>query len=141
MCTGLLTLSPKSVAPVCHVGDPLLVTCTASVEFIKWSILQVNDQGTLEEATTSVQINSRDDNQVVQRAMNSSTFLFTRTSPQLASPLVSILLVDSVSVDLNGTVVNCSDVANPMTSTSTTIYISAANSTVTLSKLSRYISQ
>jgi hypothetical protein len=133
---GTVTLSPMSVAPVCYVGDPLQMACTASVEFIRWSILQVNDQGSLEEATDPVQINSRDDNQVAQRVVNSSTFIFTRTSTQLTSPLVSILSVDLVSIGLNGTVVRCSDIANPMASASITIYIiSAANSTVTLSKL------
>ena len=131
-----MTLSPMIVALVCHIGDPLQLTCTASAEFIRWSILQVNDQGTLEEPTTSVQINSRDDNQVAERVVNSSTFVFTRTSAEGASPLVSILSIDSVSIGLNGTVVNCSDIANPMTSVSTTIYISAANSTVILGKVS-----
>ena len=28
---GVLTLSPMMVVPVCHVGDPLQITCTASV--------------------------------------------------------------------------------------------------------------
>ena len=40
---GQLTLSPMSVAPVCSVGDPLQLTCTASVEAgIKWNIFRVN---------------------------------------------------------------------------------------------------
>ena len=57
----MVTLSPMMVAPVCRVGDPLQLTCTASVEFISWSILQPNEQGTIEEVTNSVQINARDD--------------------------------------------------------------------------------
>jgi hypothetical protein len=121
----MVTLSPMSVAPVCRVGDPLQLTCTASVEFIRWSVLQVNDQGTFEEATTPVQINSRDDNQIARRAVlvNSSTLTFTRTSIQRALPLISTLSIDSVSIDLNGTVVHCSDVSNPTTLASTTIQI------------------
>ena len=121
--TGQLTLSPMSVAPVCRIGDPLQLTCTASVEFIRWSILQVNDQGTLEEPTTPVQINSKDDNQVTERVVNSSIFAFTRSSAQEASPLVSTLSIDSVSIGFNGTIVRCSDVSNPMTSASTTIQL------------------
>ncbi len=133
---GTVTLSPMPLAPVCRVGDPLQLTCAASAEFMRWNILQVNDQGTLEESTTPVQINSRDDNQIAQKVMNSSTFTFTRTSTTRVLPLISMLSIDSVSIGLNGTVVNCSDVANPMISSSTTIYIiSAANSTITLSKL------
>ena len=57
----MVTLSPMMVAPVCRVGDPLQLTCTASVEFISWSILQPNEQGTIEEVTNSVQINARGD--------------------------------------------------------------------------------
>ena len=121
--TGQLTLSPMSVAPVCRVGDPFQLTCTASVQFIKWSILRVNDQGRLEEPTTPVQINSRDDNQVTQRVVNSSIFTFTRTSTQRILPLVSTLSIDSISIGLNGTVVKCSNVSNPMISASTSIQI------------------
>jgi hypothetical protein len=131
---GMVTLSPMSVAPVCYVGDPLELICTASVQFIRWSVFRVNDS---EEIIRSVQFNSRDSNQMPRNIdVNLTTFIFTRTSGQGASPLVSTLSIDSVGIGLNRTVVNCSDVSNPMTSASTTIYvISAANSTITLSKL------
>ena len=125
-----------SVAPVCHVGDPLQLTCTASVQTIRWSIFRIiNDQGTLSEITNSVFIDNSDDNQRKSSEVASFTFIYVRISDQGASPLVSTLSIDSVSIGLNGTVVRCSDVANPMTSASTTIYISAANSTVTLGKV------
>jgi hypothetical protein len=55
--------------------------------------------------------------------VNLTTFTFTRTSGQGASPLISTLSIDSVSIGWNETVVNCSDVANPMTLASTTIQI------------------
>ena len=116
---GMMTLSPMMVAPVCHVGDPLQLTCTASIEYIKWSILQPND----EEITNPVQINSRDTYQMSQREVNFATLTFTRSSAQGESPLISILSIDSVSIGLNGTVVQCSGVTNPMTSASTTIQI------------------
>ena len=121
--TGMLTLSPMMVAPVCRVGDPLQLTCTAPVEFLRWSILRVNEQGTLERITNDVKVNSRDDSQMVQTRVNSTTITFTRTSAQGASPLTSTLSVDSISTDLNGKVVCCIDVANPMISASTTIQI------------------
>ena len=119
----MLTLSPMMVAPVCHVGNPFQLTCTASVEFIRWSILQPNEQEVLVEATHSVQINSRDANQMSQRAIDSATFTFMRTSAQGASPLISTLSIDSVNISLNGIVLRCTDVTNPMTSASTTIQI------------------
>ena len=46
-----------------------------------------------------------------------------RTSAQGESPLISTLSIDSVSIDLNGTVVNCMNVANSMMSASTAIYV------------------
>ena len=41
----MVTLSPMTVAPVCHVGDTLNLICTAYVEFISWSFTVVNQQG------------------------------------------------------------------------------------------------
>ena len=122
MCTGMVTLSPTMVAPVCHVGDPLELTCTAPVQFIRWTILHVNEQGTFVEAA-SAQINSLDGNQMTEREVNSSTFTFMRTSAPDTSPLISTVSVDSISIGLNGTVVNCSYIANPTTLASTTIQI------------------
>ena len=120
--TGMVTLSPMMVAPVCRVGDPLQITCTASVEFIRQSIVVVNEQGMDEEITTIR--NSLDPStSPTERIINSTTITFTRTSAQGASPLISTLSIDSVSISLNGTVVNCMDANNQMVSASTTIYI------------------
>ena len=117
-----------TVAPVCSVGDPLQLTCTAvlagSVQTIRWSIFRViNDQGTLSEITNSVLIDDGDAHQRKSSEVASVTFTYVRISDQGASPLISTLSIDSVSIGLNGTVVNCSDVADPMTSASTTIQI------------------
>ena len=111
------------VAPVCRVGDPLQLTCTAAARSIRWKILQFNELGTLTEVVNSVFIDSIDDNQVKQREVNSATFTFMRISNEGTLPLISTLSIDSVSIGLNGTVVNCTDVSNPMTLASTTIYI------------------
>ena len=117
-----------TVVPVCRVGEPLELTCTAalagSVPTIRWSIFRViNDQDTLSEITNSVLINNSDDNQRKSSEVASVTFTYARISAQGASPLVSTLSIDSVNIGLNGTVVNCSDVSNPMISASTTIQV------------------
>ena len=110
-----------TVAPVCRVGDTLNLTCTASVDFIRWSIMLDNEFGTLEEITATS--NSDDTSQqMTQRTVNSTTFTFMRSSAQGASPLISTLSINSVSVSLNGTVVRCMEVGS-VTSDSTTIYI------------------
>ena len=116
----MLTLSPMTVAPVCHVGDPLQMTCTAPAQSLRWSIFQVNEQGLLTEVTGSVLIDSHDADQRKQNEVDSTTFTFIRISAPGASPMISTLSIDSVSIGLNGTVVRCADLANPMTSVSNT---------------------
>ena len=119
----MVTLSPMMVAPVCRVGDPLQLTCTATVQFISWSVIRISEQGTLEMEINDELINSRDDNQMAQTVVNSATFTFSRSSAQGATPLISTLSIDSVSISLNGTVVRCSDVENTTISALTTIQI------------------
>ena len=117
-----MTLSPITVAPVCDIGDPLQLTCRASVQFISWSIMVINDEGRLEDITAfSNSIDTAQQSSSI--VVNSSTFSFIRISDQGASPLISTLTIDSVSMDLNGTAVRCMDANNPMTSASTTIHI------------------
>jgi hypothetical protein len=119
----MLTLSPLTVAPVCHVGDPLQLTCTAHLEFLRWNFLRANEQGTLVDIINSVIINSRDAFRTRATPLNFTTITFMKISTDGALPLVTRLSIDSVNTNLNGTVVRCSDITNPMASASTTIQI------------------
>ena len=116
----MLTLSPMTVAPVCHAGDELNLTCTASVKFISWSFMVVTEQGREEEITM---FSTASHEQSMPTVVNSTTFTLTRESPEGALPLVVTLSIDLVSIGLNGTVVNCVDTRNSTTSASTTIQI------------------
>ena len=115
----MVKLSPRTVAPVCHVGDELNLTCTTSVEFISWSFKVVTEQGREEEITMF----STASHQSMPIAVNSTTFTLTRNSHQGALTLIVTLSIDSVSIGLNGTVVNCVDTRNSTTSASTTIQV------------------
>ena len=117
----MVILTPVMVAPVCHIGDGLNLTCTASVEFISWSI---NEQGSQDDGEfTPTFITSRaTTNQSKQIVVNSAMLTFVRNSADGVLPLISTLSIDSVSIGLNGTVVNCTDATNS-TSASTTIQI------------------
>ena len=109
-----------SVAPVCRAGDPLQLTCTASVESgIRWNVFQNNEQIVSDVLITIRSAN----NQRTPITVDSVTFTHVRTSAPGASPLVSTLSIDSVNIGLNGSVVRCSDLSDPMISTSTTIQI------------------
>ena len=111
-----------SVAPVCRIGDPLQLTCTASVEFLQWHMRVIDEQGRLHEITTFS--NSRDMNQqLMPMIVNDTSFTFMRVSARNSTPLVSTLAINSTGIGLNGTVVRCMDANNPMTSASTTIQI------------------
>ena len=114
---GMVTLSPIMVAQVCRIGDPHQLTCAASVEFLQWSLTLINEH---EEIV--VFSNSRDVTQQLTQRVNSTTFTFTRNSARGSLPLISTVSIDSVSIGLNRTVVRCTDVANPMSSASTTIH-------------------
>ena len=93
-------------------------------------------QSTLSEITNSVLIDNRDTHQrKTKEVAFIIIFTYARISDQGASPLVSTLSIDSVSIDLNGTVVRCSDVADPMTSASTTIVIKDTNKISKLTSL------
>ena len=110
---------------MCSVGDPLQLTCTASVESgIKWNVFnQVNEQIVSDVLITTGSAN----NQRTSLTVNSITFTSLRTSAQGASPLTSILSIDSVGIGLNGTEVRCSDLSDPMISATTTIQIVDTN--------------
>ena len=110
------------VAPVC-VGDPLQITCTASVaKTIEWSFTVVNQRGENEPVTTFSTAGALS-NQSVLTQVNSTTFSLIRNSSQNVLPLIVTLSIDSVSIGLNGTVVTCRDEGNSMTSISTIIQI------------------
>ena len=118
-CAGMVILSPMMVAPVCHIGERLNLTCTASVEFITWSFRVVDRQGKEAEIT----IFSSTFDLSMPTEVNSTTFILMRNSPESVLPLIVTLSIDSVGIGLNGTVVNCIDTRNSTMSNSTTIEI------------------
>jgi hypothetical protein len=118
----MVTLSPMPVVPVCRVGDPLQLTCTATVANIEWSFTVINQHGR-DESVTAFSFAGAPANQSVLIQVNSTTFTLIRNSSQSVLPLIVTLSIDSVSVGLNGTVVNCMDPGNSMSTASTAIQI------------------
>ena len=111
-----------TVAPVC-VGDPLQITCTASVaNTIEWSFTVVNQRGENEPVNTFSTAGALSSQSMLIQ-VNSTTFSLIRNSSQNVLPLIVTLSIGSVSIGLNGTVVTCRDPGNLMTSVSTTIRI------------------
>ena len=114
----MLTLSPGVVAPVCQVGNELELTCSTNGSFMRWIFTVGNEQGVPQEYRRN--INSLDGpRQMTVIEVNSTTFTTMRTSAQGVSPLISTLVINSVSNDLNGTVVHCQDVGTSTTASTT----------------------
>jgi hypothetical protein len=119
---GMLTLFPMTVAPVCRIGDPLQLTCTASVVNIQWSFTVVNQRGMDETVMGFSTAGALAYHSVLFR-VNSTIFTLIRNSSQNDLPLIVTLSIDSVSAGLNGTEVNCIDEENSSSSGSTAIQI------------------
>ena len=118
---GVVILSPRAVAPVCRVGDQLELTCNSTGSFLRWIFTIGNEQGVPQEYRRN--INSQDGSQQMSMIeVNSTTFTFMRISDQGVLPLISTLVINSVSSTLNGTVVHCVDVGTSTTA-STTVHL------------------
>jgi hypothetical protein len=89
---------------------------------MEWSFTVVNEQGRDEPITGFTTAGSLS-NQSVLLQVNSTTFTFIRNSSRSFLPLIVTLSIDSVSIGLNGTVVNCMEVGNSMSIASTIIQI------------------
>ena len=90
----MVTSSPMTVASVCRVGDPLQIACIASVDYIRWSIVVVNEQG-MNEEITAVR-NSLDSSPPPKEIiLNSTIFTFTRTTAERVLLLISTLAINS----------------------------------------------
>ena len=112
-----------TVASVCQVGDPLQITCRASAaNTIEWSFTVVNQRGENKPVTAFSSAGALSSQSVLIQ-VNSTTFTLIRNSSRNVLPLIVTLSIDSVSIGLNGTAVNCVDPGNSMTSASTIIQI------------------
>ena len=110
---------------VCE-GEELSLTCSTNVSIILWSTSPLqNEQGqvlTFMRFISSVGASQQASDMMV----NSTFFNVSRVSGRDESPLVSRLVIGSVSVGLNGTRVNCTEQAvnnKNTTVASTTIVI------------------
>ena len=125
MHVGDAMISPPGdgIAPVC-TGDTLNLTCTTSGRFLDWSFSLTPENETAPmRYTRTLQSSGPSHLQTFEDMIGSATFLYSRSSSESILPLVSMLSISPgpVSEDLNGTVVNCTDVDITTTHTVSTI--------------------
>ena len=107
---GLVELSPSRVAPVCQEGGQLELTCNTisgtTIEH-RWEFTVFPENVT--HKTSPVTALGMSGIPAGPVSVSTSMITFSRLSGQNDLSLVSVIRVNSVSRDLNGTVVNCID--------------------------------
>ena len=116
MHAGAVIVSPSGVASACS-GDQLELTCTTSGSLLEWAFILTPDNAVARAYTKGL---TTDTEAPEPLTINSTRFTFSRVSPPNSSPLISILVINPVTVGLNGTEVNCTDLETSET-VSTTI--------------------
>ena len=110
-CTGGAVISPPEIASVC-AGDNVTLICNTTGRFLVWSFFLIPENETVPMGYMhALQHSGPNHLQVSEQRIGSTTFLYSRSSAENALPLISTLSISPVSEDLNGTVVNCTDVS------------------------------
>ena len=120
-----LVLSPSGEAVVCEEGE-LSLTCSTNASILLWisSPLQ-NDQGQVLMFNRYIASDGTAQ-QISNLTVNSTFFNVSRVSGRDELPLVSRLVINPVSVGMNGTRVNCTERAvnnENIAVASTTVYV------------------
>ena len=118
----MATISPSPRATVCYVGDRLQLTCNSTGSILKWQLTFFLENESTAQLLPVPLVSSTSLNEII-RVVNTSTLTFSRVSERgLDIPLVSRLVIDSVSKSLNGTNIICME-GNSAAMASTTLYI------------------
>ena len=99
----MVEISPSSVAAVCHEEDQLEMTCTSSGVFLRWEFTVFPEN----ISHTAIITSAGTSGIPPPLTISGSMITFSRLSGPNVLPLISRATVASVSIGLNGTVVNC----------------------------------
>ena len=96
------TLMTAELQTVCPGEQQTTLMCTTNHIFLEWSVSTISRQ----PETRSIPY--LDQNLVISQIMiNSANFTFSRVSPPMALPLVSIMTIMNINSNLEGTMVSC----------------------------------
>ena len=107
---GTVTISPTGIAPVCR-GDQLELTCTTSGSLLEWAFAAVSESEESRVYTKALSSVTQDSTLLI---VNSTRFIFSRVSSS-NDILVTKLSINPVTVSLNRTEVNCTNVGTSET--------------------------
>ena len=96
-------------------GDQLNLTCSLTgSNILEWTFAPATIFMGLYRAIEANTPKNSDDSSVI----GSSRFTFSKSSARGNLPLVSTLLIDPVTIDLNGIMINCTDIFSLESATS-----------------------
>ena len=119
---GAVMVSPSPKAAVCQAGDRLEVKCNSTESAIQWrlTLMGMNDLVEISISSTTIAI--------PRATINSSRITVLKNSERGTVPLISTLVISSVSESLNGTLnITCMElgISNSIAAT-TTVYIAGS---------------
>ena len=125
---GFVEISPSvsGVAPVCRMGDELVLTCTISGFFQRWQFTATLANG--RPMNFMPEVTAGGSGGVSQPLMvNSTRFTLSRLSTQ---PLISKMTISLVSLELDGVEITCSDIETSESAATTILVIGSAGGMV-----------
>ena len=106
---GIVTVSPLR-DPVCN-GSQFEVLCATNEIFLRWEFSVITESGRTPMTFMRTVSSFGPSSDIEPLTINSTLFMFSRISAQDNFPLTSRLLINPVTVNLNGTILNCVEVA------------------------------
>ena len=137
----MVEISPSGVAPVCQVGDQLELMCTVTGMFQTWRFTAIPESGSAVTYMRNI-LSTRSSGVDSQPTTINTTIMitFSRISTQNELPLISRMVINTVSEGFNGTEVNC---VNSVTSevATTTIHVIGGKLHTMIGKLIYFVSR
>ena len=96
------TLMTDELQTVCPGEQQTTLACSTNHIFLEWSVSTISRQPEIRS------ISYLDQNLVISPiTMNFANFIFSRVSPPMALPLVSIMTIMNINSNLEGTIIIC----------------------------------
>ena len=113
-------LSPSEVAMVCP-GATLAITCSTNRRFLNWSVTIPPSLSESGQAITRSRLVASGSQTIRALVINMREFSISIICTM--DSFISVLSVTDVTVDLNGTIVHCTDIGDPLAESSTSMII------------------
>ena len=115
-----LMISPSGAAMVCP-GAALVITCSTDRNFLNWSVTIPPSASESEQAVTRNRLISSSSQTIFPLIISTKTFNISIVSTM--DRFTSALSVINVTADLNGTLVQCTDIGSSIAESDTSMTV------------------